>query len=91
MFGIKIKNNHINVTNEVVTKIISDLLKLAKDNQNEILSKFPKVLRRVGGYNIDALIPDAMASRPNGKIGDGINLSHLLLSLIHISEPTRPY
>ena len=85
-FG-KIENNHINSSSGGATKIIVDLLKLAKDNQNEILSKFPKVLRRVGGYNIDALIPDAMASRPNGKIGDGINLSHLLVG----SEGTLAY
>ena len=85
-FG-KIENNHINSSSGGAPKIIVDLLKLAKDNQNEILSKFPKVLRRVGGYNIDALIPDAMASRPNGKIGDGINLSHLLVG----SEGTLAY
>ena len=72
-FG-KIENNHVNLSNGVAPKIISDLLKLAKDNQKEILSKFPKVLRRVGGYNIDALLPDAMANRPNGKVGDGINV-----------------
>ena len=85
-FG-KIENNDPNVSNGVATKIILDLLKLAKDNQEEILAKFPKVLRRVGGYNIDALIPDAMANRPNGKEGDGINLSHLLVG----SEGTLAY
>ena len=71
----------------IATKIISDLLKLAGKNKQEILTKFPKVLRRVGGYNIDALLPDAMASRPNGKAGDGINLSHLLVG----SEGTLAY
>ena len=85
-FG-NIENNHVNLSNGVAPKIISDLLKLAKDNQKEILSKFPKVLRRVGGYNIDALLPDAMANRPNGKVGDGINLSHLLVG----SEGTLAY
>ena len=85
-FG-KIENNDPNVSNGVATKIILDLLKLAKDNQEVILAKFPKVLRRVGGYNIDALLPDAMANRPNGKVGDGINLSHLLVG----SEGTLAY
>ena len=85
-FG-NIENNHVDLSNGVAPKIISDLLKLAKDNQKEILSKFPKVLRRVGGYNIDALLPDAMANRPNGKVGDGINLSHLLVG----SEGTLAY
>ena len=85
-FG-KIENNDPNVSNGVATKIILDLLRLAKDNQEVILAKFPKVLRRVGGYNIDALLPDAMANRPNGKVGDGINLSHLLVG----SEGTLAY
>ena len=85
-FG-KIENNNPNLSNGVATKIILNLLKLAKDNQEEILAKFPKVLRRVGGYNIDALLPDAMANRPNGKVGDGINLSHLLVG----SEGTLAY
>ena len=77
----------LNSSNETGCKIISKLLKLANKNQDEILSKFPKVLRRVGGYNIDALLPDAMSSRPNGKVGDGINLSHLLVG----SEGTLAY
>ena len=77
----------LNSSNETGCKIVSKLLKLANKNQDEILSKFPKVLRRVGGYNIDALLPDAMSSRPNGKVGDGINLSHLLVG----SEGTLAY
>ena len=52
---------------------------LGRDNETLIAEKFPKVLRRVGGYNIDALVPDAMAARPKGSPGDGINLSHLLV------------
>ena len=60
-------------------EILPDLLALGRDNQAEINEKFPKVLRRVGGYNIDALMPDAMALRPDGKAGDGINLAHLLV------------
>ena len=60
-------------------KIQQTLLSIGLENRSIILSKFPKLLRRVGGYNIDALIPDAMAFRPNGKPGDGINLAHLLV------------
>lgn len=45
------------------------LLLLGKREAEEIAEKFPTVLRRVGGYNIDALVPGA---RP-------INLSHLLV------------
>ena len=60
---------------------------LGRDNSQEILNRFPQILRRVGGYNIDALIPDAMAMRPGGKAGDGINLAHLLVG----SEGTLAY
>jgi len=67
--------------------ILPALLALGETHRDEILSSFPKVLRRVGGYNIDALIPDAMALRPGGKAGDGINLAHLLVG----SEGTLAY
>ena len=83
--NLELKNLKLN--DGIASKIISNLLKLALKNKQEILAKFPKVLRRVGGYNIDALLPDAMASRPNGKVGDGINLSHLLVG----SEGTLAY
>ena len=64
-----------------------ELEALGRDNSQEILNRFPQILRRVGGYNIDALIPDAMAMRPGGKAGDGINLAHLLVG----SEGTLAY
>ena len=63
------------------------LLELGRNNSNLIEERFPKVLRRVGGYNLDALIPDAMSARPDGKQGDGINFAHLLLG----SEGTLSY
>ena len=55
------------------------LLNLGKNNSNLIDERFPKVLRRVGGYNLDAIVPDAMSARLEGRQGDGINLAHLLL------------
>ena len=82
-----IKDKEIASSKELAPQIINNLLNLALENKDEILTKFPKVLRRVGGYNIDSLLPDAMASRPNGKKGDGINLSHLLVG----SEGTLVY
>ena len=68
-------------------KILPDLLDMGKTHHQDIVDGFPKVLRRVGGYNIDALTPDAMAQRPGGVSGDGINLSHLLVG----SEGTLAY
>ena len=56
-----------------VWTILPRLLKLGQTHADEIKNSFPKVLRRVGGYNIDALTPDAMANRPGGMPGDGIH------------------
>ena len=48
---------------------VADLLALGIREQTEIARKFPKVMRRVGGYNIDALVPN----------GSPVNLSSLLV------------
>jgi len=37
----------------------ADMRALALQEQDEITTRFPKVQRRVGGYNIDALLGDA--------------------------------
>ncbi len=71
----------------MMAEIVPALIQLGAENQDEISARFPKLLRRVGGYNIDALVPDAMAQRPGGKAGDGINLAHLLVG----SEGTLAY
>src|SRR5262249_33091533 len=49
-------------------RLAKDALALAEAESAEILLRYPKVQRRVGGYNLDALI----ASQPN--------LAHLLLA-----------
>lgn len=54
-----------------------DLLALGGREAPEIEARFPKLLRRVGGYNIDALV---QGDRP-------VNLSHLLVG----SEGTLAY
>ncbi|MGA7276858.1 MAG: FAD-linked oxidase C-terminal domain-containing protein, partial [Desulfocapsaceae bacterium] len=58
-------------------ELTSRLLQLGERAQQEILERFPRVLRRVGGYNIDALVP---AQQPT-------NLAHLLVG----SEGTLAY
>ncbi len=45
------------------------LLKLGRRERDEIDRRFPKVMRRVGGYNIDALVPQDKSA----------NLAHLLV------------
>lgn len=57
--------------------LTSNMLSLGRTNANEIAKRFPNVMRRVGGYNIDALMPD---KKPN-------NLAHLLVG----SEGTLAY
>ena len=71
----------------LLANILPALMEIGSQHKEEILTRFPQLLRRVGGYNIDALIPDALALRPGGKAGDGINLSHLLVG----SERTLGY
>src|ERR1700693_1831026 len=49
--------------------LFRDMLALGKREAAEIAEKFPKVQRRVGGYNLDALVPRNAAN----------NLAHLLV------------
>ena len=51
------------------------LLDFGNRETDEILARFPRLMRRVGGYNIDALVPGA-SNRPGG---DSVNLAHLLV------------
>jgi FAD/FMN-containing dehydrogenase/Fe-S oxidoreductase len=55
--------------NRVPEPLLRQMLDLGARDAGEIAARFPKVQRRVGGYNIDALVPDAAP----------INLAHLLI------------
>src|ERR1700732_1034050 len=54
---------------KVLPDLVRDLLAIAAREASEIERRFPKVQRRVGGYNLDALVP--------GR--NDINLAHLLV------------
>jgi FAD/FMN-containing dehydrogenase/Fe-S oxidoreductase len=54
---------------DVPPDLVRDLLAIAAREANEIERRFPKVQRRVGGYNLDALVP--------GR--NDINLAHILV------------
>ena len=49
--------------------LVRTLLDIAAREANEIEARFPKVQRRVGGYNLDALTPDR----------NQLNLAHILV------------
>ncbi|MBX6314292.1 MAG: FAD-binding protein [Isosphaeraceae bacterium] len=48
------------------------LRRLAAEHAEEIERRYPKILRRVGGYNLDAFTP-------NGPAGAAFNLAHLFV------------
>lgn len=54
---------------KIIAELTKDLLVIGEREAAEIAGRFPNVLRRVGGYNIDALVP---MNVPN-------NLAHLLV------------
>ncbi len=54
---------------DVPSALVRDLLAIAGREASEIERKFPKLQRRVGGYNLDALVP--------GR--NDVNLAHLLV------------
>ncbi|WP_424966348.1 FAD-binding and (Fe-S)-binding domain-containing protein [Dinoroseobacter sp. S375] len=63
--------------NDALSALTSDMLALGEREQAEIAARFPNIIRRVGGYNIDALTPDRAQN----------NMAHLLVG----SEGTLGY
>jgi FAD/FMN-containing dehydrogenase/Fe-S oxidoreductase len=63
------------------TELVSRLLALGQSEAAEIAARFPAQLRRVGGYNLDALTPEAriaVAAGAPGGVSRG-NLARLLV------------
>src|SRR5580693_4502191 len=56
-----------------VRPLAADLLALGRREADEVEARFPKVQRRVGGYNLDALVP------ARGSHNLGHNLAHILV------------
>ena len=64
--------------------LVARLLGLGRDNEDLIKAKFPDLMRRVGGYNIDALMPagPARGGWDNQTVHQSAalpNLAHLLI------------
>jgi FAD/FMN-containing dehydrogenase/Fe-S oxidoreductase len=57
--------------------LVEKLLAIGEREADEVAARFPKVQRRVGGYNLDALLPNAVSN----------NLAHILVG----SEGTLAY
>ncbi len=69
-------------------EVLPELLNLGLNNRFEIERRFPKVLRRVGGYNLDALLEGTLSKRPGSNAATSdINLAHLIVG----SEGTLNY
>ncbi|MFI5012960.1 MAG: FAD-binding and (Fe-S)-binding domain-containing protein [Hyphomicrobiales bacterium] len=58
-------------------RLVAALLAIGEREADEVAARFPKVQRRVGGYNLDALLPNAASN----------NLAHILVG----SEGTLAY
>ncbi len=48
---------------EIYRRLTQSLIELANRESDEITTRFPKVHRRVGGYNIDAVLPPELQQR----------------------------
>ena len=64
--------------------LVETLLNIGRREEEEINSRFPDVMRRVGGYNIDALMPNGIPRKGWGSSlvhqpQEGPNLAHLLI------------
>lgn len=68
-FGPTERENVIGGNKNADSALFRDLLRIGEREATEIDERFPKVLRRIGGYNLDALVP-------NGPVN---NLAHLLV------------
>jgi FAD/FMN-containing dehydrogenase/Fe-S oxidoreductase len=60
---------NLNDVSAPLRPMVKDLLAIGTREADEIAARFPKVQRRVGGYNLDALVP--------GK--NDVNLAHILV------------
>jgi FAD/FMN-containing dehydrogenase/Fe-S oxidoreductase len=67
-----------------VRQLVDTVAAIAERERAEIAERYPKVLRRVGGYNLDIFNPQS--ERPYTRDGS-INLAHLLVG----SEGTLAY
>lgn len=84
-------------TDELQGKCISDSLegrayrtvrRLGREQKDEIAARYPKVLRRVGGYNLDAFVPGAPFNLAHMIVGSEGTLAVVLTARLRlVSRP----
>ena len=67
-----------NVVPPPLKSLAADLLAIGLREADEIAARYPKVQRRVGGYNLDALVPGSYKGL-RGVGANDINLAHILV------------
>ena len=70
MFFGELEKKDYNFDKEWKQKLVKNLFELGNREANEVKRRFPKLQRRVGGYNLDVL---------NSEGNSPINLAHLLV------------
>ncbi len=75
-FGENKRGGDMTIASQRVREIVSGLHAIAAREKDEIARVWPKVMRRVGGYNLDIFHPQS--ERPYTRDGS-VNLAHLLI------------
>ncbi|MGB7304621.1 MAG: FAD-linked oxidase C-terminal domain-containing protein [Burkholderiaceae bacterium] len=83
-FGPFGEDNQVPLSGPRASELVSRLFEIGARERNEIAKHWPRVLRRVGGYNLDVFFPQS--PRPYTDDGE-VNLAHLLVG----SEGTLAY
>ncbi len=83
-FGEVTDNQTMAHLSDTQRDLVANLLGLGRDHEALIKEKFPDLMRRVGGYNIDALMPAGPArgswdNQTVHKTAPHPNLAHLLI------------
>ncbi len=62
--------------NTLEANIYRELCRICADNEAEIRKRYPRILRRVAGYNLDEFIPDAGSKEVTPYRRDGCDENH---------------
>ena len=54
--------------NDLVGQIHREVDRVTTENRNEIMERFPPILRRVNGYNLDEFVPECRDRYPTPRL-----------------------